>query len=90
LILPHWDSRTSRENFHRAALEAIEQALARAPSKRVRRSFVREAIYTTLERFGLVKRTRGGRPLPGPNPEGERSTLPLALDSRFFLPVSHC
>jgi len=70
--LPHWEHRTSRENFHRTALEGIERALARAPSKRAQRAFVREAIYATLEAVGLVKRTRGGRPLPGPNSEGER------------------
>ena len=39
---------------------------------RARRCAEREAIYFTLEAFGLVIRTRGGRPLPGPNSEGER------------------
>jgi len=71
-ILPHWNSRRSRENFNQTAQEATEQALAAAPSMRAQRSFVREAIYKTLELFDLVKRTRGERPLPGPNSEGER------------------
>jgi hypothetical protein len=52
--LPHWEHRTSRENFHRTALEAIERALARAPSKRAQRAFVREAIYENIEAVGLV------------------------------------
>lgn len=71
-ILPHRDSRPSRESFNRTAQEAIEQALAAAPSRRAQRSFVREASYKTLELFDLVKRTRGERPLPGPITEGER------------------
>lgn len=71
-ILPHWDHRICRESFHRAAMEEIERASAAAPSVHARRKAVREAIYFTLEAFGLVKRTRGGRPLPGPNSEGER------------------
>jgi transposase InsO family protein len=71
-ILPHWDDQLCRESFHRAALEEIARAVAAAPSKRARRKAEREAIYSTLEAFGLVTRTRGGRPLPGPDSEGER------------------
>lgn len=71
-ILPHWDDHICRERFHRAAMEEIERATAAAPSKRAQRKAEREAIYSTLEAFGLVRRTRGGRPLPGPDSEGER------------------
>jgi transposase InsO family protein len=71
-ILPHWDDRVCRESFHRTACEGIERAVAAAPSKRAQRTAEREAIYFTMEAYGLVKRTRGGRPLPGPDSEGER------------------
>jgi transposase InsO family protein len=71
-ILPHWDDRIRRDSFHRAAMEEIVRTTAAAPSERARRKAEREAIYSTLEAFGLVRRTRGGRPLPGPDSEGER------------------
>lgn len=55
--LPHWQDRTTRATFYAAASTAI-QAI-KAGSKRQQRREVREAIFRTLERFGLILRTRG-------------------------------
>ncbi|HZC76166.1 MAG TPA: DDE-type integrase/transposase/recombinase [Ktedonobacterales bacterium] len=50
-----------RKLFYRSARHAL-QAASHAPDARARRRAQREAIYATLERFGLVSRTRGGVP----------------------------
>jgi len=53
----------SHAGFYRTARSAVEQAVQGASTARARRRAERGAIYATLERFGLVKRTRGGVPL---------------------------
>jgi transposase InsO family protein len=54
------ESWACRESFHQAACSAIEDAVRDARGARARRRATREAIYRTLERFGMVTRTRGG------------------------------
>jgi len=49
--------------FYRTARSAVEQAVQGANTARAPRRAERGAIYATLERLGLVKRTRGGVPL---------------------------
>lgn len=51
----------SREIFYNEALLAIKQALHGTKSVMERRKAEREAILTTMERFDLITRTRGGR-----------------------------
>jgi transposase InsO family protein len=58
-VLPHWQAKTSRSSFYKAASSAI-QAI-KADTKRARRRETREAIFRTLEQFGLILRTRGER-----------------------------
>lgn len=57
---PSAESWACRESFHQAACSAIEDAVRDACTARARRRATREAIYRTLERFGMVTRTRGG------------------------------
>lgn len=61
--MPGWYDRTTRERFYQAARAAIEEATVRCTTARARRLSEREAIFRTLEDFGLIVRTRGGRPL---------------------------
>jgi hypothetical protein len=61
--MPGWYHRTTRGRFYEAARAAIEEATARCSTARARRLAEREAIFRTLEEFGLISRTRGGRPL---------------------------
>ena len=58
-----WYTRVCRGRFHQAACSAIGKALQGQATARARRRAEREAIYATLERFGLVRRTRGGAPI---------------------------
>jgi len=50
-----------RDLFYRTTRHALDVA-SRPPNARARRRAQREAIYASLERFGLVSRTRGGVP----------------------------
>jgi len=59
----------ARERFHEAACSAIREALAVPGTARARRRAEREAIFATMERFGLIRRTRGGAPLLAVEPE---------------------
>ena len=60
--MPSAESWACRESFHQAACSAIENAVRDAQGARARRRATRQAIYGTLERFGMVTRTRGGVP----------------------------
>lgn len=60
--LPHWRDITTRSAFYEAALSAIQNV--RHTNSRDHRRDVREAIFRTLELFGLIRRTRGGRKDP--------------------------
>jgi transposase InsO family protein len=55
--LPHWKANISRSSFYQAACSAIRAI--KADTKRALRRETREAIFRTLERFGLILRTRG-------------------------------
>ena len=51
----------ARDLFYRTARHAIDVA-SQQPTAHQRRRAQREAIYASLEQFGLVSRTRGGEP----------------------------
>lgn len=55
--LPLWQAKTSRSKFYEAACSAIRAI--KANGKRALRKEIREAIFRTLEQFGLILRTRG-------------------------------
>lgn len=57
LTLPSWQAKTSRSRFYKTACKAIQGI--KAESKRALRKETREAIFKTLELFGLILRTRG-------------------------------
>lgn len=61
-ILPHWYTRVCRGSFYQSTCQAVEIALAGIQGARARRRAEREAILANMERFELIKRTRGGRP----------------------------
>jgi hypothetical protein len=63
LTMPGWYDVVSRECFHETACRAIEEATRGQGTAREKRVREREAIFATLERFELIKRTRGGEPL---------------------------
>ena len=67
--LAPWYRVLPRERFHEAACSAIREALAVPGTARARRRAVREAILATMERFKLIRRTRGGVPLLAVEPE---------------------
>ena len=56
--LPDWSKFVSRSEFYAATDEAIKKAVTEAKGKNERYA-TREAIFRTLERFGLILRTRG-------------------------------
>ena len=56
------EDRACRARFHRELCGELERIALDSESKRDRRRKEREAIWCALERHGLVKRTRGGRP----------------------------
>jgi hypothetical protein len=65
-----WYTRVCRERFYREACLAVAQAVAGCSSTREESMAAREAILRTLERFDLIRKTRGGAPLPAPKSEG--------------------
>ncbi len=67
--LPSWETRVMRSEFFAACQGAIQRATGEGLGARARRTAEREAIFQTLERFGLMSRTRGGRPLTAFKPE---------------------
>ena len=69
-ILPRADDLVDRESFWRDTRSDIEQALQSLEDPRERRLAQRQGIFAALESAALVRRTRGGRPLAGPNEEG--------------------
>lgn len=54
-----WYPAVTREDFYAAACAAVAKATNSATSFRARRMAEREAIFQTLERFQLIRRTRG-------------------------------
>jgi len=68
--LPSWEGLVDRRAFYAAACRAREDAVLGLTDARARRTAERQAIWRTLESFGLVRRTRGGAPLPPQQAEG--------------------
>jgi transposase InsO family protein len=68
--LESWEGAVDRRSFYAAVCSAREQAVLGVIGARARRRAEREAVFTTLELYGLVTRTRGGAPLPSPKAEG--------------------
>lgn len=52
-----------RESFYAAVCAAAEEAVRDLKNGRARRMAERSAILQTMERFGLIRLTRGGTPL---------------------------
>jgi hypothetical protein len=68
--LDTWEGVIDRRAFHEAACRAREVAVLGLSSARARRRAEREAVFRTLERYGLARRTRGGAPLRSAEAEG--------------------
>jgi transposase InsO family protein len=62
--LAPWYHAVSRREFVDAARESVQDAVRDLEGARARRRATRQAIWNTLQLYGLVTRTRGGRPLP--------------------------
>jgi transposase InsO family protein len=62
--LASWEGAVDRRSFYADACCAREAAALGITGARARRLAERHAIWRTLESYGLVKRTRGGAPLP--------------------------
>jgi len=58
-----------REAFFHEARAAAEVAVGGIDGARARRLAQREAVFRSLESRGLIRRTRGGLPLPSPKPD---------------------
>jgi hypothetical protein len=69
-MLPSWEAAVDRGAFYAAACQARDEALRDVTGARARRRAAREATLSTLERFGLAYRTRGGARLPAAKAEG--------------------
>jgi hypothetical protein len=69
--LPRGDHLVSRESFLRTVRRNIDLALAAAHSTRARRHARRRAILRSLESYGLIQQTRGGRPWSSPISESQ-------------------
>ena len=70
-ILPSGDDLVCRESFLRAVSRNAVLAVRDAPNARAQRRARRESILCTLERYGLARRTRGGRPWPAAKVESQ-------------------
>lgn len=66
--LPWWYISVSRHTFFESAREAICSAVQNL-NGRLARMAEREAIFRTLELFGLIRRTRGGQPIAATIPD---------------------
>jgi hypothetical protein len=51
-----------RDIFYRECRQSMARAVQEAQTKRAARFAEREAIFSTMEKFGLIKRSRGGKP----------------------------
>jgi transposase InsO family protein len=61
-MLPRAEDLVDRARFYDSACAAIERAVQGITNARARQRAEREAVWRTLEEFGLVTRTRGRRP----------------------------
>ena len=69
--LPSWHEKVQREVFYEQACKGIEKAVKGGGTAREKRQAERQAVYETLEKFQLITRTRGGKPLKLVPPEPE-------------------
>jgi hypothetical protein len=69
-IAPRADDRACRARFYAEVCHALDRIALDPSSARDRRKREREAIWCALERHGLVRRTRGGCPVPALKAEG--------------------
>jgi hypothetical protein len=67
--LPVAYNRISREQFYADACRRVENAVRGARLPRERRLAEREAILSTMEQYGLIRRTRGDQEYPETKPE---------------------
>ena len=65
-ILPRAEHLVHRARFYDSACAAIEAAVHGITNARARQRAERDAVWRTLEQFGLVTRTRGRRPAAAP------------------------
>ena len=61
--LPPWNEKVERGVFFEQACKCMEKALKGGGTTREKRQAQRQAVYETLEKFQLITRTRGGKPL---------------------------
>ena len=59
-IVPRWYPAVKRAEFYRSACSAIKRAVLNTMTPRQQRTALREAVFQTLEKFDLIRRTRGG------------------------------
>jgi len=67
--MPSAYTASQREAFFHEARAAAEVAVGGIDGARARRLAQREAVFRSLESRGLIRRTRGGLPLPSPKPD---------------------
>jgi hypothetical protein len=68
--VPSWEGVVDRRELYAEVCRAREQAVLGLSGARARRRAVREATWRVLERYELVRRTRGGAPLTSLGAEG--------------------
>jgi hypothetical protein len=69
-IAPRADDRTRRGRFYAEVCQALRRIALAPQHARARRKAEREAIWSALQRHGLVTRTRGGCLVPTAKAEG--------------------
>ena len=65
-IMPRASDHVDRKEFYRRTRSAIEAAVRDLEGARAQCLATREAIFATLEDFGVITRTRGGVPITRP------------------------
>jgi len=65
-----WYGRARRERFYADACAAQKKAVVGLETARARRMAQREAIFRTMEQYGLLSRTRSASPRAASNPKG--------------------
>lgn len=68
--LPSWEGVLDRRAFYDAVCRSRQRAVLGTVGARARRLAEREATWRVLESYGLVRRSRGGAPLPSREAEG--------------------
>ena len=66
--MPTWYDVIDRDRFYEEACKAMEDAVQDQDARSTRKR-KRDAVYETMEKYGLIRRTRGGRPRRGAEQE---------------------